>query len=137
VFTDDQVIFEYNGMHTAESLDLPLDVLHTSDKRRFREEVHHGAFKSKTPSVDNITEFLAEFSKRELSHPVDALNAMQGIFQMFLKTETPVYHIEGVPLVPKQSLAFVPEYSFIQGLSWYHKTAGERHPEFPSWSWTG
>lgn len=133
VFTDDQVIFECNGMRTTESLALPLDVLHTSDKRRC-----HGAFKSKMPSVD-IMQFLAEFSKRELSHPADALDAMQGIFQMFLKAKPPIYHIEGVPLVilPTQSFAFVPEYSFIHGLSWYHENAGERRSEFPSWSWTG
>jgi hypothetical protein len=82
MFTDDQVIFECNGMYTTESMALPLDVLHTSDKRRFREEVHHGAFKSKMPSAD-IMEFLVEFSKRELSHPADALNAMRGIFRWF------------------------------------------------------
>lgn len=56
---------------------------------------------------------------------------------MVLKAETPIYHIEGVPLVPIGSLAFVLEYSFIQGLSWYHETVGERRPEFPLWSWTG
>lgn len=56
---------------------------------------------------------------------------------MFLRAKPPIYHIEGVPLAPNRSLAFVPEYSFIQGLSWYHKTVGERRPEFPSWSWTG
>jgi hypothetical protein len=98
--------------------------------------VRDGAFKWKTPSID-ILQFLAEFSKRVLSHPADALNAMQGIFQMFLKAKTPIYHIEGVPLVPTQSLAFVPEHSFIQGLSWYHRNVGERRPGFPSWSWTG
>jgi len=142
VFTDDQVIFECNGMHTLESQALPLDLLHTSDKGRFRNEVRHGAFEWKTPGTD-IMPFLAEFSKRELSHPVDALNAIQGIFQMFLKAKTPIYHIEGVPLVPqvqfvpRKSRAFVLEHSFTQGLSWYHKNPGERRPEFPSWSWTG
>jgi hypothetical protein len=136
VFTDDQVIFECNSMHTAESQALPLDVLHTIDKRRFRKEVRHGAFRWKTPDL-NIMHFVAEFSKKELTHPADALNAMQGIFQMFLKAKTPIYHIEGVPLVPHQLLAFDPEKSFIQGLSWYHKNPGERRPEFPSWSWTG
>jgi hypothetical protein len=136
VFTDDQVIFECNGMHTLESHALPLDVLHTSDKGRFRKEVNHGAFEWKTPGAD-IMPFLAEFSRRELTHSADALNAMQGIFQMFLKAKTPIYHIEGVPLVPRKSRAFVLEHSFIQGLSWYHKNPGERRPEFPSWSWAG
>jgi hypothetical protein len=136
VFTDDQVIFECNSMHTLESQAVPLDVLHTSDKGRFRKAVRHGAFRWKTPGTD-IMPFLAEFSKKELSHPVDALNAMQGIFQMFLKAKTPIYHIEGVPLLPTKSLAFVPEHSFIHGLSWYHRNVGERRSEFPSWSWTG
>jgi hypothetical protein len=136
MFTDDQVIFECNGMHTLESQAVPLDVLHTSDKGRFRKGVRHGAFRWKTPD-SNIMYFVAEFSKKELSHPADALNAMQGIFQMFYKAKTPIYHIEGVPLVPHQLLTFVPEDSFIQGLCWYHEKVGERRLEFPSWSWAG
>jgi hypothetical protein len=123
-------------MHTLESQAVPLDVLHTSDKGRFRKAVRHGAFRWKTPDL-NIMHFVAEFSKKELGHPADALNAMQGIFQMFHKAKTPIYHIEGVPLVPNQSRAFVTEDCFIQGLSWYHEKVGERRLEFPSWSWAG
>jgi hypothetical protein len=126
-------------MHYAESQILPLDVLHTEDKTMFKSDVAEGAFKWKTPGSDpkNIIHFLADFSKRKLSYPADAINAMQGIFQMFSKTEYPVYHIEGVPILSATSGTFAPEDSFIKGLSWYHAIPGKRRPEFPSWSWAG
>ncbi|PMD61837.1 HET-domain-containing protein [Hyaloscypha bicolor E] len=139
IFTDDQVLFECNSMHYAESQILPLDVLHTEDKTMFKWYVAQGAFEWKTPGSDpeDIIHFLADFSKRELSYPADAINAMQGIFQMFSKTEYPVYHIEGVPILSATSGTFVPEDSFIKGLSWCHSIPGKRRPEFPSWSWAG
>jgi hypothetical protein len=101
--------------------------------------VAQGAFEWKTPGSDpeDIIHFLADFSKRELSYPADAINAMQGIFQMISKTEYPVYHIEGVPILSATSGTFVPEDSFIKGLSWCHSIPGKRRPEFPSWSWAG
>ncbi|KAH8773990.1 heterokaryon incompatibility protein-domain-containing protein [Hyaloscypha finlandica] len=139
IFTDDQVLFECNSMHYAESQILPLDVLHTEDKTMFKSDVVEGAFKWKTPRSDpeDILHFLADFTKRELSYPADAINAMQGIFQMFSKTKYPVYHIEGVPILSATPGTFVPEHSFIKGLSWYHAIPGKRRPEFPSWSWAG
>lgn len=126
-------------MHYAESQILPLDVLHTEDKTMFKSYVAEGAFKWKTPGLDpeDIIHFLADFSKRELSYPADAINAMRGIFQMFSKTEYPVYHIEGVPILSATSGRFIPEHSFIKGLSWCHSIPGKRRPEFPSWSWAG
>ena len=105
----------------------------------FKSYVTNGAFEWKTPrsNPEDIIHFLADFSKRELSYPADAINAFQGIFQMFSKTEFPVYHIEGVPILSATSGTFVPEDSFIKGLSWYHAIPGKRRPEFPSWSWAG
>jgi hypothetical protein len=126
-------------MHYAESQILPLDVLHTKDKTMFKSDVAEGAFKWKTPGSDpeDIIHFLADFSKRELSYPADAINAMQGIFQMFSKTEYPIYHIEGVPILWATLDTVAPVHSFIRGLSWYHPIPGKRRPEFPSWSWAG
>jgi hypothetical protein len=105
----------------------------------FKSHVVEGAFKWKTPRSDpqDIIHFLADFSKRELSYPADAINAMQGIFQMFSRTEDPVYHIEGVPILWATLETVDPVHSFIRGLSWYHLIPGKRRPEFPSWSWAG
>ena len=101
VFTDDQVIFECNGMHTLESQALPLDVLHTSDKGRFRDRSPSRRLQVENAQCRYNARSSLNSAERELSHPADALNAMQGIFQMFLKAKTPIYHIEGVPLVPQ------------------------------------
>jgi hypothetical protein len=60
---------------------------------------------------------------------------MQGIFQMFSRSDFPIYHIEGVPVVSSRRGAA--EYFFLKGLSWYHRSPGKRRPEFPSWSWAG
>jgi hypothetical protein len=65
------------------------------------------------------------------------INAMQGIFQMFSRTHFPVYHLESVPVLSMAPGLFPQEYSFLKGLSWYHKSPGKHHPEFPSWSWAG
>jgi hypothetical protein len=126
-------------MHYAESQILPLDVLHTEDKTMFKSYVAEGAFKWKTlrSGPEDIIHFLADFSKRELSYPADAISAMQGIFQMFSKTQYPVYHIEGVPILWATLDKVAPVHSFIRGLSWYHPIPGKRRPEFPSWSWAG
>ncbi|KAE9368928.1 HET-domain-containing protein [Stipitochalara longipes BDJ] len=140
LFTDEQVLFECNSMHCTESQSSILDELHRKDdKNIFMLDPAGSALKWKTPTWDpsDIIHFLAEFSKRELSYPTDAINAMQGIFQMFSRSHFPVYHLEGVPVVSTASGVFSQEYSFLKGLSWYHNSPGKRRPEFPSWSWAG
>ena len=139
LFTDEQVLFECNGMHCTESLSSVLDEVHSEyDKSRFVLDPTFKAFKWKMPTSNpsDIILFLAEFSKRELSYPADAVNAMQGIFQMFSRSGSLVYFLEGVPVLSTVS-GFAQEFSFLKGLSWYHKNPGERCPAFPSWSWAG
>jgi hypothetical protein len=139
LFTDDQVLFECNGMHCTESQSSILDKLHGKHQNTFLLDVAGSAFKWKRPSWDsfNIIHYLAGFSKRELSYPAYAINAMQGIFRMFSRSQFPVYHLEGIPIVSEASGPFSQEYSFLKGLSWYHTSPGKRRPEFPSWSWAG
>jgi hypothetical protein len=45
MFTEQQVYYECNNMQCCESLDTPLQALHTSDGRRFRTCVRHGIFR--------------------------------------------------------------------------------------------
>jgi hypothetical protein len=91
LFTDDQVLFECNSMYCTESQSSILDELHGQDQNTFLLNVAGSAFKWKTPSWYSlnpldIIHYLAEFSKRELSYPADAIHAMQGIFRMFSRS---------------------------------------------------
>ncbi|RGP76449.1 hypothetical protein FLONG3_5336 [Fusarium longipes] len=109
-----------------------------------------------------LFELLEAYSKRKLSLPSDALNAMLGIFSLLAQHKTtPIYHICGVPIMrlPKHdklrsrkrrrysittsnngdtgvtaasSLA-----GFLDGLCWRLQEPAYRRPGFPSWSWTG
>jgi hypothetical protein len=152
VFTNEQAFYECNGMYCTESLDLPLDKLHIKSKETFRENTLHGAFIHKTPGKKpwQVMEYVAEFNKRELTFPKDAINAMQGIFHSFSNSRRPVYQFVGVPILPPEvgldyHTSFKPytptdrnpEECFLIGLSWYHKKAGVRRQDFPSWSWAG
>jgi hypothetical protein len=149
VFTDYQVFYECNGMHCAESLILPRDQLHVKSKKEFKIDVARGAFDYKDPGKKpwEIMAYVAEFSRRHLTFPSDAVNAMQGIFHSFSNGRRPLYHFVGVPIPPPESAhnyhtiykathrTF--EERFLVGLSWYHTKAIGRREEFPSWSWAG
>jgi hypothetical protein len=91
--------------------------------------------------------YVAEYNERQLSFPEDTVNAMQGIFQVFAKSQRPLYQFMGVPILPPvaafhggtsyKSVPRNPEQCFLIGLSRYHLKPGERRPFFPSWSWAG
>jgi hypothetical protein len=55
IFTDEQVIFECNGMYCAESITLPLDAMHDNKKKIFKSSLPLGAFGPKvlaqTPTI--------------------------------------------------------------------------------------
>lgn len=77
-----------------------------------------------------------EYSRRELSHDNDILNAFQGILDRALQSSTnPVGNIFGIPFdrirLPHRSVAE----GLLSGISWGLETAGERRNAFPSWSW--
>jgi hypothetical protein len=151
IFTDQQVLWECNSMHCTESKALPLDVMHTTRKERFKAEVPKGAFFYKTPG-DNpweIMDYVATYNKTQLTFPEDKLNAMQGIFRVFAKGAYPLYQLMGVPILPPfaalhqgQTICYAPvprspEECFLIGLCWQQNNPGERQPHFPSWSWAG
>jgi hypothetical protein len=153
IFTDEQVCYECNTMACSDVLWQPLDAMHCkiklqSTKRELRSGILGGAFSQKIPGsipID-IMSHLSDFSQRDLTYPYDALNAFEGIFQLFAKAPQPVYHLAGIPMLPpthirKSKEKFWrnrnPTDSFIMGLSWFRRRPGKRRPEFPSWSWTG
>ncbi|KAE9372755.1 hypothetical protein N431DRAFT_536716, partial [Stipitochalara longipes BDJ] len=149
IFTDHQIFYECNGMHCAEALVLPLDKLHVKSKRSFKACIPRAAFPHKTPGMKpwEFMFYVAEFNKRSLTYPDDALNAMQGIFNSFSNGKRPLYQFIGVPIPPAEAkfrnytsyerTNRNPEECFLIGLSWYHVKPSRRRQNFPSWSWAG
>jgi hypothetical protein len=148
-FTDEQVLYECDGMHCAESLVLPLDKMHVKSKKAFSENVPGRSALDKTPGKKpwEIMGFVSEFNQRELKFPEDALNAMYGIFNSFNSGPRPVRQFLGVPILPpvaalKNGTIYKPtdrsaEECFVIGLTWSHLSPGERRQQFPSWAWAG
>ena len=159
VFTDRQVLFDCNRMHSAEVIAQPLQGAHvnnfptdsqlagTSLEYLPPRETPSGPFVHKNPGdPTTIMSFVAEFNQRSLTYPEDRLNAMQGIFQSFSKSKWPLWHVMGVPIWnfrgPKTDPdtwhpPYTPRHAFVVGLSWKHIKSGQRNAHFPSWTWAG
>ncbi|PMD31737.1 hypothetical protein L207DRAFT_408633, partial [Hyaloscypha variabilis F] len=156
IFTDEQVIFECNGMHCVESRTLPLDKMHDRETNRFKSTLPSGSFRRKTlgSDLEDFMTYVSEFSERELRFLDDRLNAMRGIFHRFETAPFPVHQLMGVPVFPPWVYHYrerdkpkvfarvnrTPEQGFLVGLTWSHgsnSATGTRIPQFPSWSWAG
>ncbi|KAH6666052.1 heterokaryon incompatibility protein-domain-containing protein [Halenospora varia] len=146
VFTSQQVYFQCNAMHCVESISVPLELLHTSKKDRFLEQVKfHRAFPMKQGLGKSPMDFwlrVKEFSLRSLSYDSDRLNAILGILRVFEKGKTPVQHLWGIPIFPPQ--VFIEDGSAVTatkrlcyGLTWTSSMPRKRSYGFPSWSWVG
>jgi hypothetical protein len=167
IFTDDQVYFECNEIHSSESVTHPWDHV---EKWYFRHSFrgitpsvfsHHeyehfdtstiyrvGYYPQKTIGHNflDIMTYVSEFSRRKLGFEEDRVNAIQGIFQRFNDDE---YHnhafhfFVGVPIIPSigSNPSFpidrTPAEGFLMGLTWRLKASSRQRKEFPSWSWAG
>lgn len=148
IFTDEQVIFECNGMDCVESWSFPLDK-RSSNKSEFLPRIQPGAFMHKLTSLYpwDIMYYVQEYSQRDLTYPEDRINAMEGIFHAFQNCQRPLHHFMGIPILPVVVVPcvnprhgiLVNEQGFLTGLTWYAygDTPGRRIPQFPSWSWAG
>ena len=148
-FTNEQVFYECNGMHCTESLVQPLDKMHIKSKASFSEltpgHVNHDKTPGKRPL--EIMIYISEFTRRDLTFPDDALNAMHGIFNAFNSGPIPVHQFLGIPITPPvPNIAHLRAYRpvgrsaeecFVMGLAWSHTSLGHRRKQFPSWTWAG
>jgi hypothetical protein len=148
IFTDEQVLFECNSMHCAESLVLPLDYMQPKEKTASRRHTPDGPLGPKSPGTDpyEIMRYISEFARRDLTFQEDRVNAMKGIFHVFEAAALPVHQLMGVPILPPfymnrsnsyKELSRTHEQGFLIGLTWSHRTPGTRITQFPTWSWAG
>ncbi|KAI0411713.1 heterokaryon incompatibility protein-domain-containing protein [Xylaria grammica] len=153
LFFEQQVVYECNGMHCAESTAIPMKFMHSKRQRRFNDSVPPGSFSHEIlqPEPWTIMSYISEYSQRQLSYPSDALNAIQAILRVFERNHTPVYNVLGVPLLSPippparrgtngtepQGMPRSPKECFLIGLCWFTRKPGQRRGGFPSWSWAG
>lgn len=131
-------------MHCCESIRVPMDEMHISSKQRFKTDVPSGAFNAKRPGRYPLLfwQHVSEYYLRELSYPMDGLNAIQGVLRSF-EDQPPkrrIHHCAGIPVIPHsvQGIAVkTPLHSFLTNLFWHHLEPGQRRQQFPSWTWAG
>ncbi|KAF2827250.1 hypothetical protein CC86DRAFT_439700 [Ophiobolus disseminans] len=105
----------------------------------------------------SLATHIEQYTKRQLSHQSDALNALQGIFERYTRRGSPVSQYWGIPTVftayqfvswkrscvskgSQQSLASSQIHAaFAFGLLWRlgKNACAQRRSGFPSWSWAG
>lgn len=96
-----------------------------------------------------LNEHIREFSKRNLTHDTDTLEAFKGIVGLYRQT-TQLHLLHGIPIWIGDLTAKISGAQITFALSvcsWYHRTgtslsmfvsdACRRKPQFPSWTWAG
>jgi hypothetical protein len=151
-FTTKQVIYECNAAEVHEALNAPLSTTSTSYESA---SYFRGGLQN---HYSSLATHITRYTKRELSHQEDVLNAMRGIFARYARFRVPVPQYWGIPAHPR---AFHPDglwmgpYSnatdtsetpidplhvaFSYGLLWSLNGVphARRRLGFPTWSWAG
>jgi len=155
IFTDTQMLFECNGMHCTEVLEMDLDLLHNYKKGKINASTwRRAAISPKTPGLDprEFMDHVKEYSRRKLTYRSDALNAFRGILNIFEKAKRPVYSFWGLPIFlndidlsrgstqMKTSWSMSTRFAF--HLFWSltpfsHQGLIRGQASFPGWSWAG
>ena len=141
IFTNTQVSYLCGGFYCLESIIQPLDTLNIRGGDFFSALVplfKPRALKRNLGQLSTtrlaIRQHLMEYSKRELSHDSDALNACLGILQHVNSGKHAVTHLWGIPVEINREES--KPYLSID-LAWTHDKPAERRDEFPSWTWVG
>ncbi|THV48881.1 hypothetical protein BGAL_0222g00010 [Botrytis galanthina] len=138
VFAEGEVLFVCNEGMAKES-GLSHECISSSLKAyKLHSMKPPGFLKNDPVHSRKLESHISEYSKRNLSHDCDSLNAFAGILRHYeLSTEDcdkPLSHLWGVPLKP---LGY-PENGWVSfNLIWYHKDIAHRRDVLPSWSWSG
>lgn len=139
IFTKTQVLFLCNGMYAEESLQrLSNTTFYTNNLIEFTNLIPTSEGVQRIFWVQELLSQLREYSRRELTHSSDSLNAFLGVLRYYARKSaeltSPVLQLPWGLIAnkhPKRN-------AFILHLLWYHNhPAVARRTEFPSWSWTG
>lgn len=109
---------------------------HWAKKHSFARFVPHTAFSGHRASAANLREQIQEYTRRDLSHPEDSLNAFLGVLDYNSRTTRPMAHLWGLPLYEDQATAPQPR-DILFELFWWHEAPATRRHRFPSWTWVG
>jgi hypothetical protein len=149
-FTFEQVIYECNTAEVHEALNAPLSKTSVMSTSHFRGglEDHYSS----------LATHITQYTKRELSHQGDVLNAMRGIFARYARFRVPVPQYWGIPAHPRafhrdgvwmnpynnaENTSETPtdplHVAFSYGLLWSLNGVphARRRLGFPTWSWAG
>lgn len=109
---------------------------HRAKDHSFARFVPYTAFRGHRASAANLREQIQEYTRRDLSHPEDSLNAFLGVLDYNSRTARPMAHLWGLPLYEDQPSAPQPR-DILFEFFWWHETPSDRRNNFPSWSWVG
>ncbi|KAK4034646.1 tol protein [Parachaetomium inaequale] len=148
VFTDTQVYFQCNAMHCLESIQAPLEPLHTQDNSQMRDGVDmFRVFPHRTVGKEPymLQTRIREYLERSLTFDDDILNAFRGVLAAYerqFSASTRILAGLRIAVGPaERALA-----ALARGLSWDFVCTSthspiqqkmERRPGFPSWTWLG
>jgi hypothetical protein len=148
VFTDTQVYFQCNAMHCLESIQAPLEPLHTEDKAQMRRTVAMSRVFPRHAVGEGpfmLSNLINEYLQRSLTFESDILDAFRGVlaaYELKFFSSRRIFVGLPVPVGPATS----PLTALVDGLSWDWKTRNghpqvletlERRSGFPSWTWVG
>jgi hypothetical protein len=156
IFTEEQVIFECNHMSCFEGV----TVEESADSAGFFIGPSSAGIRSTWD--DPSHEHIVRYTKRQLSHQSDVLNAMRGLFQSFSVQRIPYHQYWGMPFamtasteiqsrsrmwshlwqhgIQLKSVQNELHAAFCRELCWVvdpEIPAAIRRKGFPSWSWSG
>lgn len=136
VFTPDQIYFECRQMQMAETLEIPLDVLHNARYGPSFEGAYFHGMANHHVEYFRLLWIFRNYTRRHLSYDTDRINAFVGILNSM---KPDMSHVWGLSI----SAAEIVKKSFLRSLGWIHdwkwlqkhNTKLKQQPKFPSWSW--
>jgi hypothetical protein len=147
IFTEDQVYFECNVMHCREAVDIPLNHLHSHDRKTALDSIRPVLFGNewmqgthRFGALSAYWNVVKQYSARRMTYDSDALNALNGILRRFQASPSFVYNILGIPVhasPESEKSALLDPNVFLPGLAWSHINPPRRRVGFPSWTWAG
>jgi hypothetical protein len=144
VFTDTQIYFQCNSMHCLESIYAPLEILHTHNNNRMRDQVEMSRvfpLRGLGKYPKHLESRLNEYLKRSLTFENDILDAFRGILTAFEREfSSRAKSFCGIPIFGKTPSTVNLE-ALVFGMSWSPRYKDSRNPKrrpgFPSWTWVG